>query len=100
MQININSSNSKYNSSKVAFSNSNESNKELKKVCHDFESIFINYMMQSMRKTIPKSGFLGDSLGIDMAESMYFEVLSQELSKEQGIGLANMLYDQLSKYSR
>lgn len=75
-----------------------ESKEELKKVCHDFESIFINYMLQSMRKTVPKTGFFGQSLGTDIAESMYFEVLAQELSKERGIGLADMLYDQLSRY--
>lgn len=75
-----------------------ESKDELRKVCHDFESIFINYMLQSMRKTVPKTGFFGESLGLDIAESMYFDVLSQELSKDRGIGLADMLYDQFSRY--
>lgn len=84
---------------KKAPENSDKSEQELKKVCRDFESIFINYMMQTMRKTVPKSGFFGDSLGIDIAESMYFDVLSRELSKERGIGLADMLYDQLSRYA-
>lgn len=84
--------------SKGVSESSSKSDQELRKVCRDFESIFVNYMMQSMRKTVPKSGFFRESLGIDIAESMYFDVLSRELSKERGIGLADMLYDQLSRY--
>lgn len=101
----INSIHNQYNLSKRPVmskgisESSGKSDQELKKVCHDFESIFVNYMMQSMRKTVPKSGFFGKSLGLDIAESMYFDVLSRELSKERGIGLAGMLYDQLSRYS-
>jgi len=73
-------------------------NQELKMACQDFESIFINYMFQKMKDTVPKTGFFGNSLGLDIAESMYGQALSEELARSGGIGLADTLYEQLSKY--
>ena len=70
--------------------------KALEKTCRDFESLFINYLMQEMRKTIPEDSLFGGG----QAEKIYSSMLDNEVSKtmaqQRGIGLAAMLYNQLS----
>ena len=39
----------------------NLESERLKKACADFESIFINFMFQSMRKTLPGDRLFGSS---------------------------------------
>ena len=69
---------------------------QLEKACRGFESLFVNYLMQQMRDTVPESGFLGGG----QAEKIYTTMLDGEVSKtisdQRGIGLAKLLYDQMS----
>ena len=70
--------------------------KALEKTCRDFESLFVNYLMQEMRKTIPEDSLFGGG----QAEKIYSGMLDGEVSKtiaqQRGIGLAALLYNQLS----
>lgn len=75
---------------------SKDSQKELRRAAQDFESLFINQMLKSMRDTVVKSDlFHGGN-----AEEIYSSMLDTELSKSMasagGIGLADMLLKQLS----
>lgn len=73
-----------------------ESKEELRKVAQEFESVFLEQLLKTMRKTIPKSEFLSGG----QSEEIYTYMLDQELSKklsQRGIGIADMLYRQLSK---
>ena len=70
--------------------------KELKKLSRDFESIFIHKLLDSMSKTVPKSGLL-DSFASDMYQSMFYEKVADEMSVNKGMGMADMIYRQLSK---
>lgn len=74
------------------------SHEELKEACKQFEAIFLNYMLQKMRDTVPKSGFFDQGIAFDIVQSMHDEALTEELAKGQGIGLAQQLYKDLSKY--
>lgn len=76
--------------------NKNEE-QELKKVCKEFEGILINMMYKQMRASVPKSDLLPGDVGRDVFESMLDEKLTEEASKGRGIGLADVLYKQLSK---
>ncbi len=72
-------------------------NKErLEKTCQDFESLFVSYMMQQMRRTIPEDGLIGQS----QAEKIYTGMLDNEIAKtvshRQGIGLAKVMYEQMA----
>ena len=68
---------------------------ELKKVCSDFESIFIGYMLKSMRSTVPQSG-LTKGAGSDLYTSMFDREVAQCLSsKNGGIGIQKMVLGQL-----
>jgi peptidoglycan hydrolase FlgJ len=67
------------------------SESQLEKACRDFESLFVQYMMQQMRQTVPSDGlFSGGS-----AEKLYTSMLDGEVSKtvssQRGIGLAPAL---------
>lgn len=71
---------------------------ELKKACQQFEAVFLSYLLKEMRKTVPKGGLFGESFSFDVFQSLYDETLSEELSKNKGIGIAEELYRQLSRY--
>jgi flagellar protein FlgJ len=68
----------------------------LKEVCQDFEAVFLNLMLQSMRATVPKSELLGRSMGKDIFESLLDQETSKNMAKAGGIGLADMMFKQLS----
>ena len=76
-----------------------DAEKDIEKVSRDFESVFLNKLISSMRKTIPKSGLL-DSFASDMFQSMMDEEMSKEMSKNKGMGMGEMIYNDLSKISR
>jgi flagellar protein FlgJ len=71
----------------------------LKKACSDFESIFIGYMLKSMRSTVPQSG-LSKGAGSDLYTSMFDREVAQRLSsKNGGIGIQKMLFKQIDGQS-
>jgi flagellar protein FlgJ len=79
--------------------NKNQTNeRELKEVCQQFESILLSYMLKSMRNTVPDGGLFDRGVTFDLVQSMHDEAMAEEISKSGGIGLANQLYEQLSKY--
>ena len=81
-----------------SFGNTN-SEKKIENVSRDFESIFLQKLLTSMRKTVPKSGLL-DSFATDMYKSMMDEEISKEMSKNKGMGMGEMIYNDLSNINR
>jgi peptidoglycan hydrolase FlgJ len=71
--------------------------KQLKKVCNDFEGILLNMMYKEMKATVPKSDLLEEDPGKDIFDSMLDDKLMNEASSSGGIGLADVMYKQLSK---
>ena len=76
-----------------------DAEKDIEKVSRDFESVFVNKLLSSMRKTIPKSGLL-DSFATDMFQSMMDEEMSKEMAKNKGMGMGEMIYNDLSNIDR
>lgn len=70
---------------------------KLKEACQEFESVFLNMMLSTMRKTIPEGGLVEKSQGTKTFESMLDEEYAKSLSKAGGIGLADVLAKQLKK---
>src|SRR5450759_2026792 len=58
----------------------------IKSVSRDFESIFLGYMLQQMRKTIPEDSLMGNSPAKDIFMGMQDEEMAKELSRAGGIG--------------
>ncbi|MCF6096106.1 rod-binding protein [Thermovorax subterraneus] len=72
---------------------------ELKRACEQFEAIFLKYLLKEMRKTVPNGGLFDNSLSYNIFQSLYDDALSEEISKNNGMGIAEELYKQLSKYA-
>ncbi len=74
----------------------------LRRICQEFESVFIAYLMKSMRKTIPENEWTtGGSSSIGFSKDVYLSMMDESIakavSKTNGIGLAAVLYRQLSQ---
>ena len=67
---------------------------KLKATCKDMESVFLNMMMEDMRKTVQKSTLV-DSSKEDIMTSMLDSEVTKNMASAGGIGLADMLYRQL-----
>lgn len=73
----------------------NGEDKKLRDACQQFEAVFINQMLQRMRATVPKDGFWGDSMGVKIFQDMQDEQTSKDMSTAGGMGLGEMLYQQM-----
>ena len=69
---------------------------KLRESCEGFEAIFLQKMWEQMRKTVPKEGYL-HSKDEDMYQSLFDIELCKKMAGAGGIGLADMLYTQLSQ---
>lgn len=75
-----------------------DEDKKLKEACVEFESYFLNMMFKSMRKTVASNdGIFGKSNAEKIFQEMLDEQLTDKMAKTGGIGLANVMYKQLSK---
>ncbi|HID98196.1 MAG TPA: hypothetical protein EYP57_08425 [Thermodesulfobacteriaceae bacterium] len=72
-----------------------ESGSELKKVTEDFESLFINQMLQVMRKSIPRNGLLSGGIQEDVFTSMFDTEVARHLARGDGMGIGKKLYEEL-----
>jgi flagellar protein FlgJ len=72
-----------------------ETEEKLRKVCEDFESYFVNYMFKEMRKTVPKFDLTEETNAKKIYDSMMYESLSKNIARAGGIGIANLLYENL-----
>lgn len=70
---------------------------KLKAACKDMEAVFLNMMLTQMRATVPKGNLIGESSGEKIMQSLLDTELTKNMSQAGGIGLADMLYRQLSK---
>ena len=71
--------------------------KKLMNVCVEMESIFVAKMLKEMRKTVPKGEFLHGGFAEEIFEDMLYDEYALDLSKSSNLGLAKMLYDELSR---
>lgn len=68
---------------------------QLREACQGFESVFIQQIWEQMRKGVPKSGLM-EGRDQEMYQSLFDVELSKKMASAGGIGLADMLYEQLS----
>jgi flagellar protein FlgJ len=73
-----------------------EQDRKLRKSCADFEAIFISYIFQTMRKTIPENQTT-KMPGKDTYTMIVDQKLSEDLARRGGIGLQKVLYNQLKR---
>lgn len=74
-----------------------DSNASIKEVAKQFESLFVNMMLKSMRDATPKDG-LFDSSSTNMYTGVLDQQMSQKLSSNGGgLGLADFMVKQLTR---
>ncbi|VAW70975.1 Flagellar protein FlgJ [peptidoglycan hydrolase] [hydrothermal vent metagenome] len=66
----------------------------IKQVAQQFESLFVQMMLKSMRDTVPENELFGSN-GEKMYQEMYDKQLSQHISNGRGMGLAKVIERQL-----
>jgi len=75
----------------------NES-KRLEKATQDFEAFFMAKVFASMRDSVQDGGLVEKSMGEEVFTEMMDAEVAKQSSEGQGLGLAKMLYDSMSKY--
>ncbi len=70
---------------------------KLRQACADFESIFVNYVLQSARKAVARQGLFHDTHEAKIYESMMDEQMARTVSRGRGLGLGQLLYEQLER---
>ena len=73
---------------------------KLREACQGFEAMFLSMMYKQMRATVPKDGLFGHSNAIDIFEDLRDTELMNAAAKSGGIGLADMMYKQLTIKTR
>lgn len=68
---------------------------KLKKACVDFEAVFINEMLKSMRKSIEKCDLFHGGQAEEVYESMLDQELSQNMAGKGSNSISEMLYNQI-----
>jgi Rod binding domain-containing protein len=67
---------------------------KLRKACRDFESIFISYMLKSMRKASEKSDLFGSGLGSDIYNELFDQKLADEMARSGQMKIGEVLFNQ------
>jgi peptidoglycan hydrolase FlgJ len=65
----------------------------LKGACAEFESIFLTYLLKTMRSTGSQEGLIGNSHESRLINEMFDENLAQVASEGGGIGLGRVLFE-------
>lgn len=71
--------------------------RRLRDACFEMESLLVGKMLKEMRKTVHKSGWINGGFAEEIFEDMLYDEYALSLSKNSNLGLADMLYTQLSR---
>jgi flagellar protein FlgJ len=83
------------------YSSSDDSEmKKLKKLTADFESVFLYYVLKSMRNTVPKSGFIYGKGGEEIYRSMVDQEMAENMAERRETGISDILFKQLATPSQ
>ena len=69
--------------------------KTVRATCQEFEALFLDLMLQGMRRTVTKSDAFGDRRGEETWQGLQDQELARGLSRSGGIGLADLMLRQL-----
>ena len=73
---------------------------KLKKACEDFEALFINQLMQSMRRTVLKSKFLEDAPGKEVYQSLFDREISKKMAQKGALGVGKIIYRKVLEHEK
>lgn len=70
----------------------------LKKVCIEFEAIFISKLFEGLRKTVDKSGFITGGRAEEIFEDMLYNEYARKMAERQTLGIAEMMYKRMVSF--
>ncbi len=70
-----------------------QQDRQLREVADSYESIFLNQLIQSMRKTVQYDGVVPQSHAEKVYQSMLDDEYSKSMAKSGSIGISEMVYD-------
>jgi len=73
-----------------------EAPEQLQQACREFEAIFVEQMMRSMKAGIHEGGFINKSTATKMFEEMLDQQFAREIAASGQIGLGDTLYRQMA----
>jgi flagellar protein FlgJ len=73
---------------------------KLKKASEDFEALFINQLMQSMRRTVLKSKFLADAPGKEVYQSLFDREISKKMAQKGALGVGKIIYRNVLEHEK
>lgn len=71
---------------------------QLKRVATQFEELFMNMMLKAMRATVGDGGLVEKSNQFEIFQGMLDENFAESFAKAGGIGIADMMVEQMRKY--
>jgi peptidoglycan hydrolase FlgJ len=63
----------------------------------EFESMFVKIMLNQMKKTVEKQNLMHGGYAEEIFEDMLYDEYAKEISKNESIGIAEQIYNSLSK---
>lgn len=75
-----------------------ETREGLQQAARAVEAFFITELYAAMKRSVPEGGLFTRSLARDIYEGMFAENLAQAMAEAGGIGLAQLLVDQMGSY--
>lgn len=76
---------------------SKATDEELMSVCKQFESYFVEQVIKSMEKMIPKDEDSETSKYLDYFGDIFTQELASTVTEQSDLGLAQMLYEQMKR---
>jgi flagellar protein FlgJ len=77
-----------------------QQNDRLKGACRDFEALFLHTLLKEGRGSQNVSISKGDQNAKDILNDMRDESISREMARSGGVGLGDVLYQELSKQAQ
>lgn len=71
---------------------------ELREAVRAVEAFFLSELLKTMRQSIPEGGLFPRSFAHETYEAMLDEQYAEKMAHVGGIGLGDLLYDQLSRH--
>lgn len=75
-------------------------NQDIRDASTELEAILIKMVLDQAQKTIPKDELFGDDNAMEIWRDMYNEKMADRMAQAGGFGIADFIYEQLTRTNR
>lgn len=69
---------------------------KLQKAMQEFEAVFVNYLLKTMRQTVQKEDNEDSGFGGDMMQEMFDYEIARSVSRRSSLGVGKMMYEKMT----